>query len=76
MAFEKGIAAQRVAVQGALKVVYWLCKEEVAHTTKYESLIDLAISWDALTWRSSTLVPEQIMKQKNCRRTFIIYNGA
>ena len=44
MAFEKGIAAQRVAVQGALKVVYWLCKEEVAHTTKYESLIDLAIN--------------------------------
>ena len=44
MAFEKGIAAQRVAVQGALKVVYWLCKEEVAHTTKYESLVDLAIS--------------------------------
>ena len=44
MAFEKGIAAQRVAVQGAMKVVYWLCKEEVAHTTKYESLVDLAIS--------------------------------
>ena len=40
MAFEKGIAAQRVAIQGALKVVYWLCKEEVAHTTKYESLIN------------------------------------
>ena len=46
MAFEKGIhvAAQRVAVQGALKVVYWLCKEEVAHTAKYESLIDLVIN--------------------------------
>ena len=43
MAFEKGIAMQRVAVQGAVKVVYWLCKEEVAHTTKYESLIDLEI---------------------------------
>ena len=26
-----------------MKVVYWLCKE-VAHTTKYESLVDLAIS--------------------------------
>jgi hypothetical protein len=46
MAFERppGIAAQRVAVKGAMKVVYWLCKEEVAHTTKYESLIDLVIS--------------------------------
>ena len=44
MAFEKGISLQRVAVQGALKVVYWLCKEEVTHTTKYKSLIDLAIN--------------------------------
>ena len=44
MAFEKGIAAQRVAVQGALKVVYWICIEEVAHKTKYESLIYLAIN--------------------------------
>ncbi len=34
MAFERGIAAQRVAVKGAMKVVYWICKEEVAHTTK------------------------------------------
>ena len=43
MVFEKGIAVRTVAVQGALKVVYWLCKE-VVHTTKYESLIDLAIN--------------------------------
>ena len=29
-----------------MKVMYWLAnyKEEVAHTTKYESLLDLAIS--------------------------------
>ena len=44
MAFEQGIAAHRNAVIGAMKVIYWLCKEEVAHTTKYESLLDLAIS--------------------------------
>ena len=44
MAFDKGIAAQTVAVQCAVKVVYWLCKEQVAHTTKYESLIDLTIN--------------------------------
>ena len=29
---------------GALKAVYWLAKEEIAHTTKYASLIDLAKS--------------------------------
>lgn len=28
----------------AMKVLYWLAKEEVAHTTKYESLSNLAIS--------------------------------
>ena len=43
-AFERQITAQRKAVVGAIKVMYWLAKEEVAHTTKYESLLDLAIS--------------------------------
>ena len=43
-AFEKRVTAQRNAVVGAMKVVYWLAKEEVAHTTKYESLLDLAIN--------------------------------
>ena len=33
---------QRNAVVGAMKIIYWLAKE-VAHTTKYESLLDLAI---------------------------------
>ena len=33
MAFEKGIAAQRVAVQGALKVVYWLMIND--HNSNY-----------------------------------------
>ena len=37
MAFEKENVAQGVAVQCALKVVYWLCKEEVVHTTTYVS---------------------------------------
>ena len=31
MDFEKGTVAQRVAVQCALKVVYWLCKEGHAY---------------------------------------------
>ena len=43
-AFEKQVTAQRNAVVGAMKIIYWLAKEEVAHTTKYESLLDLAIS--------------------------------
>ena len=43
-AFEKQITARRNAVVGAMKIVYWLAKEEVAHTTKYEYLLDLTIS--------------------------------
>ena len=43
-AFTSRIKLQRKAVVGALKVVYWLAKEELAHTTKYVSLIDLAKS--------------------------------
>ena len=42
MAFQQQVAAQRKAVIGALKVVYWLAKEELAYTTKYESLLKLA----------------------------------
>lgn len=38
------MTAQRNAVVGAMKIIYWLAKEELAHTTKYESLLDLAIS--------------------------------
>lgn len=41
---EKQVTAQQKVVMGAMKVVYWLAKEEVAHSTKYESLLDLAIS--------------------------------
>ena len=38
MAFQQQVVAQRKAVIGALKVVHWLAKEEIAYTTKYESL--------------------------------------
>ena len=44
MAFQQQVVAQRKAVIGALKVVYWLVKEEIAYTTKYESLLSLAQS--------------------------------
>ena len=43
-AFEQQFSLQRQAVIGALKVVYWLVKEEMAHHTKYESLLQLAVS--------------------------------
>lgn len=38
------LVAQCKAVIGALKVVFWLAKEEIAYTTKYESLLSLAQS--------------------------------
>ena len=44
MAFQQQVVAQRKAVIGALKVVYWLAKEEIAYTTKYELLLSLAQS--------------------------------
>ena len=33
----------RKALIGALKIMYWLAREEVAHTTKFSSLMDLSI---------------------------------
>ena len=43
-AFQQQFSLQRQAVIGALKVVYRLVKEETAHHTKYESLLQLAVS--------------------------------
>jgi len=34
-------SVQLEAVMAALRSVYWLMSEEVAHTTKYESLLEL-----------------------------------
>ena len=42
-AFSSRITVQRKALIGALKLLYWLAKEEVVHTTKFSSLKDLAI---------------------------------
>ena len=42
-AFSSRIAVQRKALIGALRIMYWLVKEEVAHTTKFNSLKDLSI---------------------------------
>ena len=43
-AFKRQLMAQKKAMVGAMKVLYWLAKEKVAHTTNYESLLDLAIN--------------------------------
>ena len=42
-AFSARIMVQRKALIGALQLVYWLAKEEIAHTTKFNSLKDLVI---------------------------------
>ena len=41
-AFFARVSVQREALTGALRIVYWLMKEEIAHTTKFKSLMDLA----------------------------------
>ena len=37
------MVVQRKALIGALHLLYWLAKEEVAHTTKFNSLKEVAI---------------------------------
>lgn len=37
-------SAEKKAMIGAMKCMYWLCKQEVAHTTKFSDLLDLAKS--------------------------------
>ena len=40
-ALQQQVNIQRTALIGAMDCLYWLAKEEVAHNTKYISLIDL-----------------------------------
>ena len=42
-AFASRVVLQRKALIGALHLLYWLAKEEVAHTTKFNSLKEVAI---------------------------------
>ena len=42
-AFSSRIVVQRKALIGALRIMNWLVKEEVTHTTKFNSLKDLSI---------------------------------
>ena len=46
-AFSQQVVVQRKALIGALKMVYWLAKEEIAHTTKFASLMQLSINLGA-----------------------------
>lgn len=39
--FENAISMDRMAITGAAKCLYWLAKNDVPHTTKYEPLLDL-----------------------------------
>ena len=41
---EEKVSLQRQVVIGALKCAYWLVKQDIAHHTKYESLLQLAKS--------------------------------
>ena len=43
-AFERQVCAQKKALIGALKIVYTLAKQEIPLTTKYEPVLELAIS--------------------------------
>ena len=47
-AFQRQINLQQQALIGALKVTYCLAKEELPLTTKYEPLLDLALSSDMI----------------------------
>lgn len=42
-AFASRVVLQQKALIGALHLLYWLAKEEVAHTTKFNSLKEVAI---------------------------------
>lgn len=41
-AIEGQVVLQRNAVIGAMKCLYWLCKQEIPHTMNYEPLMSLA----------------------------------
>ena len=41
---EQQVSLQRQAVRGALKCIYWLVKEEIAHHTKFGTLLELVKS--------------------------------
>ena len=43
-AYKEAISVEWKSIIGRFKCLYWLCKEEVAHITKFESLLELGKS--------------------------------
>ena len=41
-AFQDALTAERRAVIGCCQCIYWLCKQDIPHTTNYPSLLTLA----------------------------------
>ena len=41
-AFSEAMSVEKKAALGAMKCLYWLAKNEIAHTTKYANLLELA----------------------------------
>ena len=54
-AFEQVISAERRAFIGALKCMYYLTKREIAHTTKFSPLLELAKSLGATYLQDMTV---------------------
>ena len=46
-AFAAVESGEKKAMVGAIKCLYWLCKQDIPHTTKYVPLLDLAKSLGA-----------------------------
>lgn len=42
-AFQASLSLKKKAVEGAIKILYWLSKNEIAHFTKFESLKALIV---------------------------------
>jgi len=43
-AFQDAVTMEMKAAIGCCKCIYWLCKNEISHTTTYPQLLSLAIS--------------------------------
>ena len=42
---KEAVQGQVAAVVGAIKCLYWLCKQEIPHTTNYQPLLSLTKSF-------------------------------
>ena len=74
MAFQQQVVTQTKALIGALKVAYWLAKEELAYTTKYELLLNLtqSIGCTYVPERSLLWWKYQLNKPSDCWKFFAV----